>query len=1041
MVEDDESIQDEFNENVFTINELNENDNKLDSDVDIESVLVNEKVEEKVEVTYKSKKMKIKPKAKKKAEMITFLYVNARSANNKLDEIRSMAQDIYDAKVICITETWFNKSSKVKMDNFNLVAFQHRRSNKVQDSGIGGGVAIYVHQSIAHDCFEIKLKTKSGLAQNAAASICGQVVVVTYRSPSTANMIKSRRTKILQTISNDWRTMKIGSPNPIWIGDFNFPMIDFKEGLCHDREYDEVFEAIASHGLDQLIDESTHSGGNQLDLLFAGPESKLASLRVEPQIDEYDHRPITGKILVDVPEVDLELSKDIFVYSQGNYDKFRKMIKNADMDWHLKNPDVDKAVKGVVDTIIEAFKECVPTRKVYLKKDRETNYGRDTVAAIEKAKKLKNQNKKAYRFAQGKANKLIRRDNQLAKQKMLRKMNHQKDVLYRVVTEADQDCETEVIGPLFKGDSEELTTSTEEVLTEMRRFLSSVFAPKEKSNVDWSDFDESDDEKPLFKDVQFTKDKVLRSINAIPMKCAIGPDLVAPKMLKEAKHELAPILARLFQKILDTGRCPRLWKTSRVRLLKKPGERTAASNHRPIAVGSVLEKVFSRIVVWELVPFLTCNDLISDKQYGFLPGKRLVENIIRFEDSVAEALDNGDPVTSVYLDIRKCFDTVPHKELFESMFNAGIVGKIGKYWENYYDDYEQFIEIDTERSEPYHVASGVIQGSVTGPIHFLVFYNSLLEICEKVQLAAFADDVKMWAVTRNQNDVDDFNEDLKRVEDEMKRKKLQFNVKKSVVLYLGNKNPKLDLILEGEVLKSEDAVRDLGVFYSKHRHKILSKKDHISKVLSSINSKTGIIRRHFRNVDFKTYCFMYKCYILPHFLFAAEFFLNEKDEVSLKQLNKTYEKYFHDVKIPEVDGEVLKYFPENPVRKALISNDKFFWLMASGYLSLSDTTNLEYKEKTEHETRLANTNTNQLKIKTAKRNPLYSSFTHSHSVIWNSYSDGDLKSCEKYCVAAEKRIDRDLPYLKSSYDSILEGKFQDQTRRRRDHIRRNMGRR
>ena len=186
---------------------------------------------------------------------------------------------------------------------------------------------------------------------------------------------------------------------------------------------------------------------------------------------------------------------------------------------------------------------------------------------------------------------------------------------------------------------------------------------------------------------------------------------------------------------------------------------------------------------------------------------------------------------------------------------------------------------------------------------------------------------------------------------------------------------------------------------------------------------------------------MYKCYILPHFLFAAEFFLNEKDEVSLKELNKTYEKYFHDIKIPEVTGDVLKFFPENPVRKALISNEKFFWLLASGYLSLSENTKLEFKEATDHETRQANANKNQLKIKTARLNPLYSSFTQSHSVLWNLYSDEDLKSCDNYCVAAEKRIDRDLPFLKSSYDAILNGKFVDQTQRRRAHIRRNLGRR
>ena len=287
MVEYDESTVDEQNENDNDFNikdcvERNENDkeNKLAMSVDNC---------ENDSVTYKTKKVKTKLKPNKKPEMITFLYVNARSANNKLDEIRCMAQEVHDAKVVCITETWFNKSSKVKMDNFNLVAYQHRRSNKVQDSGIGGGVAIYVHQSIAHDCFEIKLKTKSGLTQNAAASICGQVVVVTYRSPSTANMARSRRTKILQTIANDWRTMKMGSNNPIWIGDFNFPMISFQDGVCNDRDYDDVFEAVTCHGLDQLIDESTHSGGNQLDLLFSGPDSKLASFKVRSQTNNWQN--------------------------------------------------------------------------------------------------------------------------------------------------------------------------------------------------------------------------------------------------------------------------------------------------------------------------------------------------------------------------------------------------------------------------------------------------------------------------------------------------------------------------------------------------------------------------------------------------------------------------------------------------------------------------------------------------------------------------------------------------------------------------------
>ena len=163
------------------------------------------------------------PKFNFKNLILKFLYLNARSANNKLDVLRSLAQDVHQAKILLITETWFNKASKMKIDNFNLVTHKNRTLNKASGAGVGGGVAIYVHQSIAHDCFEIKTKCKSRLQQTVAASICGQVFVLTYRSPSTESMKGNRKRDVLQTMQNDWYELKPGSANPIWIGDFNCP--------------------------------------------------------------------------------------------------------------------------------------------------------------------------------------------------------------------------------------------------------------------------------------------------------------------------------------------------------------------------------------------------------------------------------------------------------------------------------------------------------------------------------------------------------------------------------------------------------------------------------------------------------------------------------------------------------------------------------------------------------------------------------------------------------------------------------------------------
>ena len=192
-------------------------------------------------IKYKTKPQKVSKPKEVPNQLVKFLYLNARSANNKLDVLRSLAQDVHQAKILLITETWFNKASKMKIDNFNLVTYKNRTLNKASGAGVGGGVAIYVHQSIAHDCFEIKTKCKSRLQQTVAASICGQVFVLTYRSPSTESMKGNRKRDVLQTMQNDWYELKTGSANPIWIGDFNCPKIDFKNKICNDEHHMEIF--------------------------------------------------------------------------------------------------------------------------------------------------------------------------------------------------------------------------------------------------------------------------------------------------------------------------------------------------------------------------------------------------------------------------------------------------------------------------------------------------------------------------------------------------------------------------------------------------------------------------------------------------------------------------------------------------------------------------------------------------------------------------------------------------------------------------------
>ena len=978
-------------------------------------------------IKYKTKPQKVTKPKMIPNQLVKFLYLNARSANNKLDVLRSLAQDVHQAKILLITETWFNNASKMKIDNFNLVTHKNRTLNKASGAGVGGGVAIYVHQSIAHDCFEIKTKCKSKLQQTVAASICGQVFVLTYRSPSTESMKGNRKRDVLQTMQNDWYELKPGSANPIWIGDFNCPKIDFKNQVCNDEHHMGIFEAINSHGLDQIIEEPTHRGGNCLDLLFIGSETMLANHKVEERSEDQDHHAITGEILVNVPEVDLDYCKEVFVHADGDMDKFNAILENTDWNFILNNPSSDIALEKYIEAYINAYKESVPTRKIFPKRDRQNQYKKDTIAAIEKAKALKDAKHKAYRVAQGRANKLIRRDNFEAKKKVLRKMENQKKILYNEISDSTNDSESEVIGPLYKDDNKkELTKSTTEVLDIMRKFLSSVFRPQKESNIDWSK--PKDASKPQFKKVRFTPEKVKRSIQKIPGKCATGPDGVTVQMVKKSARTMCNPLSKLFNRFQNEGYCPKLWRISRVRLLKKPGERTNPSNHRPIAVGNILEKVFSRIAINEFTGFLLYNDLIDEKQYGFLPGVQLVENILTFEKKVVDALDNDKPVTAVYLDIAKCFDTVPHHGLMESLYEAGVSGKIGQFWQSYYYNYSQYIVIDEEESEEYKVSSGVIQGSVGGPIHFLVFYNSILQACKSSEALAFADDIKVFRITENEKDFKELEDDIDRINQQMKIKELDFNVKKSLVFYMGNRNKKLPIHMgdDKEVVSETDEIRDLGVFYSKNKRRILSKKHHIQTIVSKINARTGLIRKHFKYLNFRHYCFLYKTYILPYYLFAKEFFIDEEDQVSLKQLNDAFPRFFHDVRIPR-DEDITAYFPRNPVEMALASVDFFFWRYVWGNFRGIDPRFIEKVPETERKSTRFKSDMS-LKLPIPKKNVLKSSFFYQRSKIWNTYREEEHHDLMKFKTKSSQRIDEKFPFIRESSEKIMSGHYEDHSR-------------
>ena len=947
-------------------------------------------------------------------QKLKFVYINASSANNKMDLIRNFTQQIHDAKILFMTETWFNDTSRLKIDNFNLLTKQNRTSNKKSWSqGRGGGCAIYVHQSISHECYPIDLKTKSRLCQNVAAVICGQTFVLSYRSPSMTEDLA------IQTCSNDWSNLNPGDDNFIWLGDFNLAdKCDFDEDIVINNKYSPLFNAITSHGKDQLVEDKTHVRGNKLDLIFANTDNNLTSIEIQDKFESLDHLPIVGELLVHVPKTNLDYYVEVFDVKNGDMKGFRKELESVDWNFIENKPSIDAMIETFGDTLIKAFKNHVPIRRIYPRKDKSTGYAKDTIAQIEKAKNLKQKgNRRAFIIQMNKANRLIKRDNAKKQEKLLRQMSRNKDAIYRAVDETNEHSEFDTIGPLIKNEKGDLTKSTEEVLEVMKEFLRGVFGTKTAPNVDWDDDSDLQD-KPKIKRIKFTERKVFWSIQKLKTSTATGPDKITATMLRESRWVISKTLSNMFNRIMNSGICPKIWKLSRIKLLKKPGLRTLPTNHRPIAVGSILEKVFSRIVIFEIVSFLEVNDLLDRRQFGFRPGVQLVENLIEFEEFVVNELDKKNDVTAVYLDVRKCFDCVPHGRLLEDIKEFGITGQIGKYWENYYQCYQQYVQIEDQCSQPFQVSSGVIQGSVAGPIHFLLFYNTMFQCCQNSLVLGYADDLKVARVT---NCCDDFillEKDLAALQEKMTEKGLEFNVKKTLAVYFGKNNLKIRMRLGGEKIEEAETIRDLGAYYGFHRKYLLNKRPHYDRIIGTMNRKIGIIKKNFKNVNFKSYCFLWNTYVLPHYFFAHQFYLNVGDTVMMSELNKCYRRFFYDVIIPINEAHLV---PENPVRKILIAGDLFFQEFVMGAHHL----NPNLIQKSNSNARLGEKF--GIITKPARTDAKLYSFLNSRSKLWNQQSRETQLSTEKYHQTSALNIDQKYPLLLQTTTEIQEGKLSQHT--------------
>lgn len=308
-----------------------------------------------------------------------------------------------------------------------------------------------------------------------------------------------------------------------------------------------------------------------------------------------------------------------------------------------------------------------------------------------------------------------------------------------------------------------------------------------------------------------------------------GPDGIPNLFIKNCALSLANPLCTIFNISLSEGVCPRAWKSSSI---------TNIENYRPISKQNVFMKLFDKCIKSRLLNH--CLSIIVPCQHGFVPKKSTISNFINFTSFISTELDDSKEVHAIYTDFSKAFNRINPILLIKKLEHYGIRGSLLLWFKDYLSDRVSFVVHNDSVSDPFVPLRGLPQGSILGPLLFLLFINDLpAHILSETLL--FADDAKIFRKIHNQDDCLALQNDINRLATWCDANNIALNVDKCAsVFFSRKKTPTLfDYSLGDEALRKVDEINDLGVLIDNK----LTFRSHITSIVKKAHKHLGFVSR------------------------------------------------------------------------------------------------------------------------------------------------------------------------------------------------------